>query len=365
MSMSAQEVLLNCKKQFEFIKKDITAVLAYIQEAIDHCKQIDNSNFYSEKLKELEIRVKKELLDLKTADDYANELELEAHLKIQKYREIQRFIENKRKNIAKFKTEVFALKKDVVKKEQESIFLKLNTSSFDDYVTLKDKIINLYSNIDDKAIVKKFLLENEVLFLNKNYDEVVSNVNIFMTNKKQSTNYVMTDMINKSIKFYDDDPEMVTMLQDNIKMFEANTKDNERNLLNKINDFWHDSSKNIENEVVRKDCVVKIVKAIRDVGYIVKEDNIRKNKEKNLILIYGEKISGESASFAVRLDGSYVYNYEGFQGKEHDHDADQFLKKLYENGIQSTNSLKRQYREPKYIAKQKNQILNKKNKKNE
>jgi len=363
MSMSAQEVLLNCKKQFEFIKKDITTVLAYIQEAIDHCKQIDNSNFYSEKLKELEIRVKNELLDLKTADDYANELELETHLKIPKYREIQRFAENKRKNIAKFKTEIFALKKDIVKKEQESIFLKLNTSFFDDYLVLKDIIINLYSNIDDKAMVKKFLLENEVLFLNKTYNEVVSNVNIFMTSKKQSTNYVMTDMINKSIKFYDDDPEIVNMLQDNIKIFKTNT--NEQNQLNKINDFWLDSSKNIENEVVRKDCVVKIVKAIREVGYIVEENNIRKNKEKNLILIYGEKISGESASFAVKLDGSYVYNYEGFEGKEHDHDADQFLKKLYENGIQSTNSLKRQYREPKYIAKQRNQSLNKKNKKNE
>ncbi|QEH61443.1 hypothetical protein SCHIN_v1c02460 [Spiroplasma chinense] len=360
MSMSAEEILLNCKKQFDFIKTDINVLLAYIQEMILHCREIDNSGYYEEQLKQLEKRVKDEIEDLKYADQYAKEVEGQVHVATERYHEIQRFAERKREMIADFKTEVFMLKKDVVKKEQEAIAKKLSESMFSSFEEMVNEFVSLQDTLDDKVLVKNYFDKYEAVLRNKSKEEIIEELKNHLTSEKESFKFIAKQMINSSIQLYDQDQDVVNAIKEDAKDFLQNS--NEQNIFEDAKKFFVNSSRNAENEAIRKDNVIKIVKAIRDVGYIVNENNIRKIEEKNLILIHGEKVTGESADFAVRLDGSFIYNYEGFEGKEHDADADAFLQKLREQGIQSQDAFNKQYREPKYIAKNQQSLVNKKTK---
>ncbi|AHI52522.1 hypothetical protein [Spiroplasma culicicola] len=358
MSMSAEEILLNCKKQFEFIKTDINTLLAYIQELLEECHQIDNSNFYTEKLESLIKKVKDEILDLQKADDYAKEVEGQTHVATERYHEIQRYAERKRELIAEFKAEVFALKKDITVKEQDAMVKNLNDSLYNSFDDLKREIINFYETVDDRTIIQNYFNEFETVLRNKDKSQLLEIVANHLNEQKQSTKFITKQMINSSIQLYDNDKDVVNAIKDDAKVFL--TESNDSNLFDQAKQFFIKASKSAENEAIRKDNVIKIVNAIRAVGYIVDENNIRKLEEKNLILIHGEKVTGETADFAVRLDGSFVYNYEGFEGHEHDVDADAFLQKLREQGIQSSEEFNKQYREPKYIAKNKAIINNKK-----
>lgn len=358
MSMSAEEVLFSCKKQFDFIKTDIKALLAYIEELIKHCQEIDNSIFFQDKLQEYKKRVMDEIADLNQIEKYANQNTKDTHIAIERYHEIQKQVEKKRSAIADLKTEMYALKKDVVKKEQDTIARKVMEMLSTDYESLKNEIVNLQNNLDDKVLAKNYFEKNEAKLINQSKGEIISAINKYMIEIKESSKQIAKDIINQTINLYKDDQDLVNAIKNDAWDFLQNV--NETNIFTEANKFVINASRNAEQEAVRKDAVIKIVKAIRDVGYIVNESNIRRVEEKNLILIHGEKVSGETASFAVRLDGSFVYNYEGFEGKEHDVDAKEFLKKLREEGIQSTEEFNKQYHEPKYIAKRNQMLQNKK-----
>ncbi|ARU92179.1 hypothetical protein SCLARK_001721 [Spiroplasma clarkii] len=357
MSMSAEEILFNCQKQFNFIKTDIETLLEYIKELISHCQEIDNSKFYEEQLLKIKERVLNEINDLKSLEKSANEIKRETHVAVEKYHELQRMAEKKREAIAEFKTQIYNLKRDVVKKEQMAITKKLQEHLSLNYNDLKSEILNLQNSIDDKALVQKYLDSNEVKFINLTTSQIISKVNDYLVETKESIAYQAKEVVRQAIKLYEADEDLVKAIQTDAKEFLQNT--NSENFSSATKQFLMNASKKAEQEAVRKDAVIKIVKAICEVGYIVIEENIRKIEEKNVILIHGEKVSGETASFIVRLDGSFVYNYEGFEGHEHDIDADSFLKKLHEQGVQSTAAFNKQYREPKYIAKR-SEILKKK-----
>ncbi|WP_338985335.1 hypothetical protein [Spiroplasma endosymbiont of Diplazon laetatorius] len=356
MSMTAEEILVNCEKQFGFIKKDIDALIKYIKELIGHCEEIDHSGFYKNQIQELLNRLTKEQEDL-AQNTYERELSSDTHVAIETYHEIQRYAERKRDVIADFKAQVFNFKKDVLAKEQENILKALDKNLFEDLEKLKNSLIEKYKDEEDKLYIKKMFDESGHILINKNSNEIYDFVLEELKKRKASNNVIAKEIVSGSIELYSEDRDLVEAIRDEAKNFMGFGES--KNFQENMKNYFINSSKIAEQEAVRKDNVIKIVNAIRDVGYIVNEDNIRKLEEKNMILIHGEKPSGETADFAVKLDGSFIYNWEGFDGHEHDADAQAFLSKLKEFNLHSSDEFNKQYREPKYIAKNKQMLKNK------
>ncbi|WP_339021169.1 hypothetical protein [Spiroplasma endosymbiont of Atherix ibis] len=354
--MTAKEILVNCEKQFSFIKKDINSLIKYIKELIEQCKQIDSSGFFKKQIEQILEELTKEQIDL-TKNTYEREISSDNHVAIETYNEIQRYAERKREVIADFKTKVFCFKKDILEKEQENILKSLDKNIFEDITNFKNSLISNYSSSEDKLYIKNLFEKNEHILINKKGNELYDFILQSLKEHKSSNNSIVKEVVSSSIDLYKEDEDIVNSIKQDAKDFIS--KINLINLQNSIKDYFVKSSKIAEQEAVRKDNVIKIVKAIREVGYIVKEDNIRKIAEKNLILIHGEKLTGEAADFAVKLDGTFVYNWEGFEYHKHDIDAQSFLNKLKEFNLHSSDEFNKQYREPKYIAQNKKIIKNK------
>ncbi|AGR40855.1 transcriptional regulator [Spiroplasma taiwanense] len=353
MSMSAEEILINCEKQFSFLKKDIEVLISYINELLAQCKKIDNSNFFQQQINYFLEKLKienKELIE----NAFEKEISSDVHVEIEKYHEIQRFAEKKRNNITDLKTKIFLLKSDIIKKEQMQIKKSLEKNYFSNILDLKKQLIMNYKDDQDKLFIKKLFEDKEHLFINKKKDKILSYIFIELEKYKTSNKIIFEEIISNSIELYKDDQDVFAIVKNEMKLLSEN-KDNE-NINEIISKYLYNSSKLAEQEVIRKDNVLKIVNAIRKVGYIVNPNNIRKIKQKNLIIIHGEKITGETADFAVRHDGSFIYNWEGFEGRQHDEDAKAFIKKLKDFNIHASNEFNKQYREPKYIAKRKKVI---------
>ncbi|ALD66054.1 hypothetical protein [Spiroplasma cantharicola] len=359
MSMSAEEILINCEKQFSFIKKDIDVLIEYIIELISQCEQIDNSGFYKKEIEKLLEQLKREKTDL-AKNTYERELSSDTHIAIETYHEIQRFAERKRETIAEFKTQVYSFKKDVLIKEQENILKAFNKDIFKDLNSLKNELIAKYKNDQDKIYIKKMFETNQHKLINKTSDQIYSLIMEDLKELKASNQVIAKEIIGDSIQLYKEDLDVIKAIKDSANKLSLLKES--KNFQKDIKQYFLSSSKLAEQEAIRKDNVIKIVKAIREVGYIVKEENIRKLEEKNMILIHGEKLTGETADFVVKLDGSFVYNWEGFEGREHDSDAQAFIKKLKEFNLHSSDEFNKQYREPKYIAKNRQNINSKKNK---
>ncbi|QGS51603.1 hypothetical protein [Spiroplasma tabanidicola] len=359
MSMTAEEVLFNCKKQFDFIKTDIDTLLRYVKELLEQCRDIDNSSFFVEQFKEIEKVIKNEIEDLKISEEYVKEVETETHIAIERYHEIQRFAEQKRDKIAEIKARVLGLRKDVVKKEQETIAKNLYSSVYESFEQLKNILINSQKNIDDKTIMLNYLNDNEAVLKNFSKENIINKANSYISAQKESIKYLSKQVVNDIERNYSYDNDLIEAIEK--EKIEYLNNLNEDNFIKNSKIFFSKVSKNIENESIRKDNVIKIINAIQATGYLVDENDIKKIKEKNLVLIHAVKETGESADFAVRLDGSFLYNYEGFEGHEHDADADAFLKKMREQGITSWEAFNKQYREPKYVSKN-SAIINSKKK---
>ncbi|WP_342258604.1 hypothetical protein [Spiroplasma endosymbiont of Dioctria linearis] len=359
MSMSAEEILINCEKQFSFIKKDIDVLIEYIIELISHCEQIDNSGFYKKEIEKLLEELKKEEKDL-ARNTYERDLSTNTHVAIETYHEIQRYAERKRDTLAEFKVQVVSLKRDVLIKEQENILKVFTKDNFRDLISFKNELISKYKNEKDKLFIKEMFEKNQHRLINKKPEEIINLITEELKQFKTSNRVMSKEIVKNSIQLYKEDSDLLTAIKEQANKL-ISLKET-KNYQKDIKDYFISSSKLAEQEAIRKDNVIKIVKSIREVGYIVKEENIRKIKEKNLILIHGEKLTGETADFVVKLDGSFVYNWEGFEGHEHDADAQAFLNKLKEFNLHSSKEFNKQYREPKYIAKNKQNINNKKNK---
>ncbi len=348
MSMSAQQVLLNCKKHFELIKKDLKLLLSYIKEEIEKCKMIDASNFHQEEINKLYKEVEKKLSDMSIADEMAKEVQKDEHIAIEQYNKINNYLERKRETIADLKTKVFIYKKDIVNTEQKFISNALINKSYASFQELVQGIIQSQVSTDDKILVKKFLIDNEVRLINLPKNDVIEEAKNYIFNQKQKTEHIINDVVKSSIEYIKDEEGMEDYLKDEVSTFKEVT--NEQNLFRNVKSYFMNASKSTESELVRRDNVIKIVNAIRSIGYVVNPENIINKKEKNVIFIHGEKPSGETADFAVRLDGSFIYNYEGFENHDHDEDANDFMKKLKEFGLSSSEAYKKVYREPKYVA---------------
>ncbi|AOG60104.1 hypothetical protein SHELI_v1c01490 [Spiroplasma helicoides] len=358
MSLTVQQMILNSKKLHELLKKDIDSIMKFIQELVDQCKDIDNAGFFTEKLKSLLKNSKFLLEELETKDNILLQETIDENILLENYNVAQQFAIKKRKQLADLRAELYVIKAEVVKKEQNEI-MKAFENTNKSFEQVKHELINKQKNLDDKVLVKNYLEQHEASLVNKSLPEIYNliNVNVFKVDNQYEL--IAREMIKEVTESCGNDQDVVDEITQRAKAFI--NKKNENELMKNAKEFISSSSELIENELIRRENVIKIVKAIREVGYIVKEDNIRKLKEKNIIMIHGEKITGETADFAVNLDGSFIYNYEGFENHDHDADVNEFIDKLRSLGINTTEAIKKQYREPKFVANKSKLISKNKN----
>ena len=99
------------------------------------------------------------------------------------------------------------------------------------------------------------------------------------------------------------------------------------------------SSEAIISENVRKNTIKSIVANITDKGFVVDKKNIRHIKDENMVKITALKPGGQFAEFNVKLDGSFIYKFDGYEGQACQKDIQPFLADLESiYGIKITDS---------------------------
>jgi len=87
----------------------------------------------------------------------------------------------------------------------------------------------------------------------------------------------------------------------------------------------------IIGEVVRKETLKIILKAIEARGFLVdRRNNIKIDRENNEVNLIGKKSNGQFAEFKIYLDGKFQYRFDGFEGQACQKDLDPFMKDLEE-----------------------------------
>ncbi|KAF5276137.1 hypothetical protein FQR65_LT16455 [Abscondita terminalis] len=298
MSMSATEILINCEKQLSLLEKEIDFSLSNIQKLIDKCKQIDNSNIFEDKLNQFILKFKNLKVELKD-NAFEKEISKVTHVAIEMHNEIKNFIYRKKEN------QEFALSKT------------------------KSEILEIVKNDIDKFVSSENrLIENAIFDAKQKYGPI--DVDIIKG-------------IDKYILELKNSPDTISAPQ-KVKLFEE-----------KVYNY-------AENIITRKDNVIKIIKSIRKMGYIVTEEDVRKFEKENIVSINATKPSGETLQFAIQLDGKLLINSEGFEKEDHDIEFKNLIDEFKNNNLAASTPLEIKYREPKYVAK--HQKINKKENKN-
>ncbi|ASP28666.1 hypothetical protein SCORR_v1c08940 [Spiroplasma corruscae] len=357
MSMTAEEILLNCEKHFSFIATEIESLIVYIKNLLANCKRIDNSKFYEDKILSLIDKLVKQKEDFKK-NTIDREMNKDTHIAIETYNEIQKYAEGTRDLLAELKLEAFSLKRDIVSKEQDMIFQSLNINKLNNLKELEHKLMISYEQDTDKLFIKNFFEDKKEVLINLNNEEVISLLKKSMVQENDYSKVIEKEIISSAIEIYKNDIETINILKEEMK--NVLEKSNSRDTLLR---FYKNFLKRAENESIRRDNITKIIKAVTDIGYIVNENDIRKIKEKNIVVIHATNKDGKTADFAVKFDGSLIYNWEGFEEHEHDEDAKAFLKKLREYNILHSDEYKKVYREPNFIKEAKLKVKQKQDKK--
>lgn len=84
----------------------------------------------------------------------------------------------------------------------------------------------------------------------------------------------------------------------------------------------------IVDEHIRKETLKSIIKTIEKRGFIVDRKNIKLQKDKNQVVCFAQKISGETAEFQIFLDGKFIYKFEGYEGHACQKDITPFIEDL-------------------------------------
>ncbi len=85
----------------------------------------------------------------------------------------------------------------------------------------------------------------------------------------------------------------------------------------------------IVEEKVRKETIRVIVKAIRERGFVVDtKKNLKIDKDKNVVKLVALKPSGQRAEFEIRINGKFMYRFEGYEGTACNKDIEPFMDDL-------------------------------------
>lgn len=116
------------------------------------------------------------------------------------------------------------------------------------------------------------------------------------------------------------------------------------------------ASQAIVSEGLRKKALRKIKQCVEQRGFIVDKTNIRKNGD--TVTMIAHKIGGETAIFRVNINGSFVYDFQGYEGQACQKDIEPFIKDLQEvYGVDLTDR-KEIWSNPDKILTQKRQTMN-------
>lgn len=116
----------------------------------------------------------------------------------------------------------------------------------------------------------------------------------------------------------------------------------------------------ITDEKVRKETLKVIIKAIKERGFIVDtKNNLKIDKERNVVKLVALKASGQMAEFEIQLNGKFMYHFDEYEGHACKKDIEPFLEDL--KNIYDINILHEEvtWENPDKIQTQKYQYINK------
>lgn len=112
----------------------------------------------------------------------------------------------------------------------------------------------------------------------------------------------------------------------------------------------------IVSEELRKKAIKKIRKCVQQRGFMVDKGNIRKNGD--TVTMIAHKIGGETATFTINIDGSFIYDFQGYEDQACQKDIEPFVKDLEEVYGVDLMDRKEIWSNPDKILTQKRQTMN-------
>lgn len=96
-----------------------------------------------------------------------------------------------------------------------------------------------------------------------------------------------------------------------------------------IDEISERASAAITDEKVRKETLKVIIKAIKARGFIVDtRNNLKIDREKNVVRLVALKASGQKAEFEIQLSGRFMYRFDGYEGQACKKDIEPFMSDL-------------------------------------
>lgn len=93
----------------------------------------------------------------------------------------------------------------------------------------------------------------------------------------------------------------------------------------------------IADEIVRKETLKIIIKAIKSRGFVVDtKNNLKLDKKRNVVKLVALKASGQMAEFEIQLNGKFMYHFDEYEGHACKKDITPFLddlKNIYDINI--------------------------------
>lgn len=89
------------------------------------------------------------------------------------------------------------------------------------------------------------------------------------------------------------------------------------------------ANESITDEKIRKETLKVIIKAIKARGFIVDtKNNLKIDKERNIVKLVALKASGQMAEFEIQLNGKFMYHFDEYEGHACKKDIEPFLEDL-------------------------------------
>ncbi|WP_342268730.1 hypothetical protein [Spiroplasma endosymbiont of Aspidapion aeneum] len=348
MSLSATEMLRDCKKRYQICSNEIYILKNRINDLINQFSSFKIDTVIMDLLIKAQnnLNIEQEKIDnFIITNPQCEEVENE----IERYNNLNNITERVNKKLNDIRMELLEFEDFVIDKEKENIFLALSNNNNNTIEFYLEEIKKQFADIDDKVLVKKIFDEKKHIYINMSKEEVYLD-------------------ICKQIKF--ENLKSKFEINDYLKIFDPRTK----------NDYWITKrikatavSQNLstikaieysialrENMQMQHENAKKVMNAIKKIGYNINKDEIVLNEKENTIYIHCVNNYDKTVDFSIKMDGSLIYNFEGFEGHEHDIDFNLFKEELRKQGIVGNEIVSRIYREPKYI-KNKNNLKTKKN----
>ncbi len=324
---------------------DVAVVsLCKIDKAIENVHK-NASKFENEKLIEYENYLTNAKNKLKTQiEDMQQTLEKYKNYKSydeKAYRQYQQKVIAKANSLVEFASNLTGSKLAVIDQMiNEGLFNVARTlkNKVDGVIEVNCELTNQINNIEDVSLRELAMLE-ATKDNNVNFDTILiraqNKYNELLGKKQQEVITEYKEELAK--KGIDRD-----VIKDTDSIDEATNKYNEA----------------LIDESVRKEILTIIVKTIRKRGFIVNKNNIKLDKNLNLVKLVALKASGQKAEFEIQLNGKFMYRFDNYEGQACKKDITPFiedLKNIYDINILHGEVI---WENPDKIQMQKYQHLN-------